>query len=265
MNFCNTRLINVESDALAGHSWYSVVGGGNDRASPIMGVSFVPSQQKGQVDYQLNASSSYQHGRRLSTASHTRTSSSSSTTSSMQSPPSSTVPYGLSPPSYLMRYPQVPVATGGFLPASMPPPPDTFNFLPAPAMMQPYGPGFGHPVDFGSSPAVYSQASLTRPRQEPRQHQIIIQNLSVDVKEMWLKDFLATSVGPVQMSIIEERGDKKRHAFVSFTHAEHANLAVIRFDGQLIAGRKVSVRLTKEKEALEIQNGPLVVDGSVEE
>ncbi|KAL8799022.1 MAG: hypothetical protein Q9182_006201 [Xanthomendoza sp. 2 TL-2023] len=252
--------------ALAMHTWYDVVGGGNNRPSTIMRASLVEVPRKGQVDYMHNSSPSYRHGRRLSTASHTRTSSASSTSSSVQSPPTA-IGYGLLPPGYPMRYPPAPAASGGFVAVHMASSPEAFTFLPTPATMYSCGPSFVHPEGFGSNPAVYPQAPSMRPQLEPQQgikspvqREIIIQNLKVEITQSWLKDFLTGSIGPVQRCEIRERGDKKRHALVSFTYAEHARLAASKLDGQLVEGRQVFVRLTKEEE-----KGPVIVNGAIEE
>ncbi|KAL8700976.1 MAG: hypothetical protein Q9224_000717 [Gallowayella concinna] len=249
--------------ALERHTWYDVVGGGNNRPCTSMKVSLFDVPRKGQVD---SSRPSSQHGRRLSTASHTRTSSTSSTSSSMQSPPTA-IGYGLPPPGYPMRYAPAPVASGGFVAVHMASSPEAFAFPPNPATMYSYGPSFVRPEGFGSSPAVYPQASSMRPQQEPQhgikspvQREIIIQNVKVEITQSWLKDFLTRSIGPVQRCEIRERGYKKRHALVSFTDAEHARVAVTKLDGQLVEGRKVFVRLTKEED-----NGPVIVNGSVEE
>ncbi|KAL8818868.1 MAG: hypothetical protein Q9223_002587 [Gallowayella weberi] len=248
-------------DALAKHTWYDVVGGGNNRPSTIMRASCFEVPRKGH-----NSSPSCKHARRLSTTSHTRNSSASSTSSSVQSP-TTAIGYGLSPPGYPVRYPQAPAASSGFVAVHMASSPKAFTYLPTPATMYSYGPSFVHPEGFGSNPAVYPQAPPVRPQLEPQQganspvqREIIIQNLKLEITQSWLKDFLTKSIGPVQKCEIRERGDKKRHALVSFTHAEHARQAVSKLDGQLVEGRQVFVRLTKEEE-----RGPIIVNGAVEE
>ncbi|KAL9637617.1 MAG: hypothetical protein Q9204_001803 [Flavoplaca sp. TL-2023a] len=158
---------------------------------------------------------------------------------------------------------QVPM--GSFTPASITPRVDNVGSVPAPAMMPVNGYKIANPVGCGTNPSGSLQSSnsgrnsthQSLPRATAQRRQIIVQNLHVDVKEHWLKIFFAKSVGPVQECRIEERGDKKRHALVSFTHAEHAQAAMNQFNGESIAGRKVYVRLTKE-----IQEGPVIIDGS---
>ncbi|KAL8786889.1 MAG: hypothetical protein Q9213_002520 [Squamulea squamosa] len=124
---------------------------------------------------------------------------------------------------------------------------------------------FANPVGFGQSPPIYTQASATGhqlplqnpPRAPSQRRQIIVTNLYVGVNENRLKEFFQDSVGLVQECRVEERGDKKRHALVSFTHAEHAQLAINRFNEKMIFGRKVNVRFTKED-----REGPVIIDGS---
>ncbi|KAL8852211.1 MAG: hypothetical protein Q9221_002921 [Calogaya cf. arnoldii] len=119
--------------------------------------------------------------------------------------------------------------------------------------------GFGptSPVNVGASVTGHNPAHGSSPRATTQNREVIVQNLYVGVKEHWLKDFFTKSVGPVQECRIKERGEKKRHALVSFTHAEHAQAAIKRYNEQPIEGRKVSVRLTKE-----VQEGPVIIDGS---
>ncbi|KAI4275397.1 MAG: hypothetical protein LQ337_003267 [Flavoplaca oasis] len=235
-----------------------------------------------------------QERRRLSTASHTRTSSTSSTSSSYMwtpvspgsisnglLPPSSStsssymwtpispgsVSNGVFPPQDLMPqyYTSTQVPMGSFIPASVTPRVGNVGFVPAPAMVPVNGYKIANPVGYGINPSGSSQSSnsgrrsthQSLPRAAAQRRQIIVQNLHFDVKEQWLKTFFTKSVGPVQECRIEERGDKKRHALVSFAHAEHAQAAMDQFNGESIAGRQVFVRLTKE-----IQEGPVIIDGS---
>ncbi|KAL9040348.1 MAG: hypothetical protein Q9180_001962 [Flavoplaca navasiana] len=180
---------------------------------------------------------------------------------------SGSVSNGPLPPHDLMPHyhtsTQVPM--GSFTPASITPRVENVGFVPAQAMVPVNGYKIANPVGCGTNPSGFSQSSNSGrhsthqilPRAAAQRRQIIVQNLHVDVKEHWLKTFFTKSVGPVQECRIEERGDKKRHALVSFTHAEHAQAAMNQFNEESIAGRKVYVRLTKE-----IQEGPVIIDGS---
>ena len=232
-----------------------------------MEVDCLRVHQNGLVEQLCKISQPAQQGRRLSMASHTRTCSTSSTSSYIWTPISpSSVSYGLLPPSgHMPQYhPPIPVAVGAFMPANIAPRAENFAFAPAPATV-PYGYNVANPAGLAPNPLVYAQASGTgphaarqhSPRAASQRRQIIVQNLYVGVKERWLKDLFTKSVGPVQECRIEERGDKKRHALVSFTHAEHAQAAVNEFNEKTIEGRKVNVRLTKE-----VQEGPVIIDGS---
>ncbi|KAI4264121.1 MAG: hypothetical protein L6R42_000758 [Xanthoria sp. 1 TBL-2021] len=233
-----------------------------------MEVECLRVHQNVSVEQLCKISQPGQQGRRLSTASHTRTSSTSSTSPYLWTPVSpSSGSYGLLPPIGLMPHyhAPTPVAVGTFIPANIAPRAENFAFIPAPETASVYGYNIANPVGLASNPPVYAQASATGPhvaRQDStraaiQRRQIIVQNLYVGVKEHWLKDLFTKSVGPVQECRIEERGDKKRHALVSFTHADHAQAAVHQFNEKPIEGRKVNVRLTKE-----VQEGPVIIDGS---
>ncbi|KAL8692471.1 MAG: hypothetical protein Q9218_002507 [Villophora microphyllina] len=110
-----------------------------------------------------------------------------------------------------------------------------------------------------SSTKTHRSASQ-QPAAIPVQHnQVIIQNLPVNATDDKLKQWLNHSVGQVQDCRIKERGDKKRHAFVTFTDEEHAKMAVRNLDKSEWCGREIGVRLTKEGE-----KGPVIINGSVE-
>ncbi|KAL8987691.1 MAG: hypothetical protein Q9169_008668, partial [Polycauliona sp. 2 TL-2023] len=142
---------------------------------------------------------------------------------------------------------------------------ENFTFIPTQAPMPAYGHNIASPVGLTHRPPVAVQTSAMghhAVRQNPpkpvvQRWEIIVQNLHHNVTEHWLRSLFSKSVGPVQNCRIEERGDKKRHALVSFTHADHAQAAIAQFDDKAIEGRKVHVRLTKE-----VQEGPVIIDGS---
>ncbi|KAL8913755.1 MAG: hypothetical protein Q9171_001489 [Xanthocarpia ochracea] len=248
--------------------WYDVVAPGTNRVSATMEVTCLKVQSNGQVEWLRDSSRSGQQGRRLSTASHTRTTSTSSTSSNMWSPISPTaMSSDLLPPTSLMPYSHTPTpaTVGSLIPANMAPRLENFAFLPAPAMVPVYGHNLAKPHGFAPNPPAYVQGSAmghhsahqNSPGATVQRRQIIVQNLDVGVREHWLKDLFTKSIGPVQECRIEERGDKKRHAFLSFTHTEHAEMAVNLFNKKNISGRKVNVRLIKE-----VQEGPVIIDGS---
>ena len=238
-----------------------------------MEVTCLKVQSNGQVEWLRDSSRSGQQGRRLSTASHTRTTSTSSTSSNLWTPnmwtpiSPTTMSSGLLPPTSLTPYSHTPTpaTVGSLIPANMAPRVENFAFLPAPAMVPVYGHNLAKPPGFCPNLCAYGQGSATghhsahqnSPGATVQRRQIIVQNLYVGVREHWLKDLFTKSIGPVQECHIEERGDKKRHALVSFTHAEHAEMAINQFNKKNISGRKVNVRLTKE-----VQEGPVIIDGS---
>ncbi|KAL8767979.1 MAG: hypothetical protein Q9209_005650 [Squamulea sp. 1 TL-2023] len=267
---CDIQLTATESGALAGRTWYDVVNHGNNRLAPTMEVTCLKVQRDRPVEWLRGSSQFGQQGRHLSTVSHTRTSSTSSTSSTMWTPLSPTATsYSLLPPLSLMPvyYTPTPISVGSVIPPSMAPRVENLSYIPASAIMPVYGHNLANPVGFAQSPPIYAQASATGyqlplqnpPRASSQRRQIIVTNLYVGVKENRLKEFFQDSVGPVQECRIEERGDKKRHALVSFTHAEHAQLAINRFNETMIFGRKINARFTKE-----VHEGPVIVDGSDE-
>ncbi|KAL8672353.1 MAG: hypothetical protein Q9168_003173 [Polycauliona sp. 1 TL-2023] len=155
--------------------------------------------------------------------------------------------------------------TGSYVPGVITARTESVAFLPAKVPAPLYDYRMAHPAGFAAYPPMDVQPSAlghhparqTLPKPPVQRRQIIVQNLHVGVKEHWLKDLFSRSIGPVQECRIEERGDKKRHALVSFSHAEHAQAAINRYNEKLIAERKVHVRLTKE-----VQEGPVIIDGS---
>ncbi|KAI4251422.1 MAG: hypothetical protein LQ352_004863 [Teloschistes flavicans] len=176
---------------------------------------------------------------------------------------------GPSPPMYgASKYPQVATAISHPVAAYAAHPAMAHLHHPSSTVGQPHFPGImAHlqPLPVGVQPQ--PSAARTNPptsQQSPgfavRHNQVIMLNLPMDTTDDRLKQWLNQAVGLVEECRIKERGEKKRHAFVTFACEAHAKTAVEKLDKFEWCGRELAVRLTKEG-----VKGPVIINGSMEE
>ncbi|KAL9581903.1 MAG: hypothetical protein Q9212_003616 [Teloschistes hypoglaucus] len=265
---------------LAGRDWYRVIGNTSQSYSSTLTVACSRGQQnqyiRGPTTVTVTQTATRDPKRLTRTrrdsrsTTHSRTSSTSSSMSSNMQVPHSprTLTCGPSSPMYGgSNYSQGLIAVPHPMAAQVAHPTMTHLQFPRPVI--------GQPHHLGSTAHLQPRAVAVEPQPSARigpptsqqsagfavhHKEIIMLNLPTDTTDGRLKQWLTQSVGLVDECRINERGEKKRHAFVTFAHEAHAKMAVETLDKSEWCGREITVRLTKEG-----VKGPVIINGSIEE
>ncbi|KAI4200285.1 MAG: hypothetical protein LQ350_004033 [Teloschistes chrysophthalmus] len=268
------------SEALAGQDWYRVIGNTRQNYSSILTVACSRGQQnqyiRGPTEVTVTQTATRDPKRLTRTrrdsrsTTHSRTSSTSSSMSlNMQVPHSPRrLTCGPSSPMYGgSNYSQVLTAVPHSMAAQVAHPATAHLQIPSPVVGQPHhlGPMTRHqPLAVAIEPQPSARISPPTSQQSAgfavHHKEIIMLNLPTDTTEARLKQWLTRSIGLVDECRVNERGEKKRHAFVTFAHEAHAKMAVETLDKSEWCGREIIVRLTKEG-----VKGPVIINGSIEE
>ncbi|KAL8778957.1 MAG: hypothetical protein Q9194_001707 [Teloschistes cf. exilis] len=264
------------SEALAGQDWYHIIGNTSQNCSSILTVACSRRQQnqyiRGPTNVPVTQTATRDQKRLTRTrrdsrsTTHSRTSSTSSSMSSNTQVPHSPgrFAYGPSSPMYGgSNSPQVLTTVPHPMVAQVAHPVMARLQVPSPVIGQPHHLGsMAHhqPLAVAVEPQPSARIGPSTSQQSVHHKEIIMLNLPMDTTKDRLKQWLTQSVGLVEECRIKERGEKKRHAFVTFAHEAHAKMAVKTLDKSEWCGREIEVRLTKEG-----VKGPVIINGSMEE